>query len=278
MARASTAGALPVEDGIYRVAVLERFPELLQGITTRLAPDGEDWNLSGRRGTPEHPPSMERAFANRRKLAERLGISLERMVGCQQVHGSEVAVVGPEDAGRGMFPDRPSMQGADAMVTNAPGLYLMALSADCPPVLFYDPVKRAVGMAHSGWKGTVAKVAARTVEALRREFDSDPADIVAVIGPGIGACCYEVGQNVVEAAQAAFPGSWEDGLLAERGGSTYFDIPGAIRAALLEAGLDPENVAAEGVCTGHNTRTFYSHRAEAGQCGLFGAVLGLHDE
>src|SRR6476620_2807086 len=107
--------ALPVERGIYRIAALEKYPERLHGITTRTSPQGEDWNLSGRRGTPQHPPSMERALLNREKLAERLGVSLGSMVGCQQVHGAEVAVVGTREAGGGMYPDRPSMQGADAM-------------------------------------------------------------------------------------------------------------------------------------------------------------------
>src|SRR3954447_10974144 len=91
--RAEGAPALPVHRGIYSVQALERYPELLQGITTRLSPGGEDWNLSARRGTPQHPPSWDRAIANRESLAERLGISPDRMVGCQQVHGSEVAVV-----------------------------------------------------------------------------------------------------------------------------------------------------------------------------------------
>src|SRR5439155_9203912 len=145
----------------------------LHGISTRIAPDGGDWNLSSKRGGPQHPPSWEVALANREKLAQRLDISLDSMVGCQQVHGSQVALVRAEDAGRAMYPDKPSMQGADAMVTNTPGIYLLVLSADCPPVFLYDPVRRAIGLAHSGWKGTVARIAAGAVEAMSREFGSD---------------------------------------------------------------------------------------------------------
>jgi YfiH family protein len=277
---APTTVTMPIENSIYRIAALDSYPELLHGISTRLSPGGEDWNLSARRGTPQHPPSWDRALANRETLARRLGIRLDRMVGCQQVHGSEVAIVGPKDAGRGMHPDVPSIQGADAMVTDTPGLYLMALSADCPPVFFYDPVRRVIGLAHSGWKGTVARIVANAVEAMVDNFGSDPSDIVAAIGPGIGPCCYAVGPNVIEAVESAFPGAWNpiEPLLQARDGQVYFNLWEAIRRALLDAGLRSHNITVERVCTADNLDVFYSHRAEAGQCGLFGAVLGLQIE
>ena len=270
---------LPVEAGIYTIAALGRYPEVLHGISTRRSPDGEDWNLSSRRGSPHHPPDQSVALANREKLARLLGIPLARMVGCQQVHGSEVALVGAEDAGRGMYPDRSSMQGADGMVTNVPGIYLMALSADCPPVFLYDPVRKASGLAHSGWKGTAARIAPNAVGEMSRQFGSEPEDIIAAVGPGIGPCCYSVGPNVIEAVERAFPHPWDapTPLLETRGSLTYFNLREAIRRALLDSGVRPGNVTVEEVCTAHNLDTFYSHRGEAGQCGLFGAVLGLRD-
>lgn len=280
----ATATTLPVDAGIYTAQSLLRFPELLHGISTRRSPDGGDWNLSGRRGTPEHPPDPSVALSNRERLAARLGISLDSMVGCQQVHGSSVAVVDASHGGRGMRGASPGLQSADALVTATPGLYLLALSADCPPVFLYDPVRRVVGLAHSGWKGTVARIALNTVNTMSRSFGSDPADIVALVGPGIGPCCYVVGANVVEAVEEAFggqramsegTGSEAEALLEERGGQTYFNLWEAIKLALLDVGVRPENITVEGVCTGHNTDVFYSHRAEQGQCGLFGAVLGL---
>jgi YfiH family protein len=275
----SSPAALPIETAIYKVRALDRFPELLHGISTRLAPDAQDWNLSGRRGTPQHPPSIERAFANREKLARHLGISLDRMVGCQQVHGTEVAVVSEKDGGRGMYPHLPSMQGADAMVTDTPGLYLLALSADCPPVFFYDPEKRAIGLAHSGWKGTAGRISANVVGAMRSNFGSDPADIIAAVGPGIGPCCYNVYPSVVETVEASFPHAWDSGspVLESRDGIAYFNLWEGIRRALLDAGVRRENISVESVCTAHNVGMFYSHRGEAGQCGLFGAVLGLRE-
>jgi YfiH family protein len=275
----STARAgLPVESGIYTVGALGLYPEILHGVSTRLSPDGGDWNLSSRRGTALHPPSAAVALTNRQALARRLGIQLAKMVGCQQVHGSEVAVVRPEDGGRGMYPDLPSMLGADAMVTDVPGIYLLALSADCPPVFFYDPVRKVVGLAHSGWKGTVARIAGNVVSEMSRQFGSNPADVIAAVGPGIGPCCYRVGPDVIEAAEVALAGAWdgpEPVLEPDSEGLTYFNLREAIRRTLLDAGVRPENIAVEEVCTADNLDTFYSHRGEAGQCGLFGAVLGL---
>jgi YfiH family protein len=165
------------------------------------------------------------------------------------------------------------------MVTNAPGVYLMALSADCPPVFLYDPVRKAIGLAHSGWKGTVAQIASNAVGEMSRRFGSEPEDLIAAVGPGIGPCCYSVGPNVVEAVEGAFPLPWDGPapLLETRGGLTYFNLREAIRRALLDSGVQPGNIVVEEVCTAHNLDTFYSHRGEAGQCGLFGAVLGLRD-
>jgi YfiH family protein len=217
------------------------------------------------------------ALHNREKLAGALGISLDRMVGCRQMHGAQVARVGNKDAGKGMRPDTPSVEDVDAMLTDVPGLYLMALAADCPPVFFYDPQRGVVGLAHSGWKGTVDRIAANVVEAMVDDFGSDARDIVAVIGPGIGPCCYAVGQNVVSAVEGSFVGARHGStpLLEERDGQTYFNLRETIRRAILESGVPAENVTVEEVCTADNLDLFYSHRAEKGQCGLFGAVIGL---
>jgi YfiH family protein len=266
-----------LKDGLVRVEALSSYPELLHGITTRHSPDGDDWNLSARRGTPDHPPSPEMALRNRAKLASLLDTSLDRMVGCRQVHGTLVVPVTAQDAGRGMLPELPSIDDADGMVTNTPGLSLMVLSADCPPVFLYDPAQRAIGLVHSGWKGTVGRIAQYAVHAMQRNYGSNPSDIIAVVGPGIGPCCYNVGDNVIQAAQDAFPAAWRGGIpiLEQRDGQTYFNIPETIRRTLLDAGLLPANISIEQACTSHNRDLFYSHRGDKGQCGLFGAVLGL---
>lgn len=280
----SSAAVVPVRRGIYSVGALEQYLELVLGISTRSAPDGADWNLSARRGTPQHPPDPAVALSNRIKLAEALDIELDMMVGCQQVHGAEVAVVSAADAGRGMRPGlpSPSIEGADAMVTATSGLFLMVLAADCPPVFFYDPVSRAIGIAHSGWKGTAGRIAGKVVEAMVREFGSRPQDIQIAIGPGVGPCCYNVRDDVIEQVESSFPAAWQksqniDALLTRDDGLVYFNLWAAIKRALLDVGVTADNISSEAVCTAHNTGTFYSHRGEEGQCGLFGAVIGLRN-
>ena len=124
---------LYLEGGLLRLDALARYPELLHGISTRQAPDGDDWNLSARRGSPQHPPDPATALRNREKLAALLGVSLDSMVVCHQVHGTQVAPITEADAGRGMRPGTTSIDEADAMVTSTPGITLMVLSADCPP-------------------------------------------------------------------------------------------------------------------------------------------------
>jgi YfiH family protein len=270
---------MQVRDHIYRLPTLESQPGLLHGISTRVSPDGAYWNLSAKRGTPQHPPDAQVALSNRAKLASALGVRLEQMAGCQQVHGTEVALATGRDAGRGMLPGVPAFQGADGMITNTPGLYLMVLSADCPPVFLYDPVQRAIGLAHSGWKGTVGRIAAKTLHAMSDHFGTVASDVIAAVGPGIGPCCYSVGPNVVDAVSEAFGGAeGRDGLLEQRDGLVFFSLREAIRRALEEAGVRPGNVSVDETCTAHSLDVFYSHRGERGQCGLFGAVFGLRDD
>ena len=269
--------SLFIKGGLLRTGAFARYPELLHGISTRQSPDGDDWNLSARRGSPQHPPDLAVALRNREKLARLLGVSLDLMVGCRQVHGTLVARVTMADAGRGLLPGAPSIEDADGMVTDAPGLALFVLSADCPPVFLYDPTRRVIGLVHSGWKGTVGRIAANAVDVIKNYYACNPADIVAAVGPGIGPCCYNVGENVIEAAQDAFPEAWigDIPVLERRGDETYFNLRESIRRTLLDAGVAPDNITVEPVCTSHNRQLFYSHRGDQGQCGLFGAVLGL---
>jgi YfiH family protein len=268
------------EGGLLRLDALASYPELLHGISTRHAPDGDDWNLSARRGSPQHPPHPTTALRNREKLAALLGVTLDSMVACHQVHGTQVAPITAVEAGRGTRPDTPSMDDADAMVTNTPGITMVVLSADCPPVFLYDPARRVIGLAHSGWKGTVGRIAGRVVDTMVNDHGCEPRHIVAVVGPSIGPCCYIVGEDVIEAAQASFPGAWEGDtpVLQRRSEHTYFNLPEGIRRALIDADLQPHNIAVVQACTAHNRHLFYSHRGDAGQCGLFGAALGMRVE
>lgn len=187
----------------------------------------------------------------------------------------------------------------DAMVTNRPGLGLVIKTADCLPVLLYDPVQRAVGAAHAGWRGTAARIAAKTVGAMRAHFHSNPAAIQAVIGPGIQACCYEVGQEVLDRFRSQFAYTSEllreyedenpadiylprqvmiDGKSFLRNlepNHAFLDLVEANRRQLIEAGLEPENIATGAPCTACRTDLLYSYRREGQAAGRLYALIAL---
>jgi purine-nucleoside/S-methyl-5'-thioadenosine phosphorylase / adenosine deaminase len=295
---ATDASINPPVPPIYLLAGFAAYPDLVQGCTTRCRPAGpwgpaSDWNLKRRGADPA------RADANWAAFATTLGIPGTRMVAPEQIHGTEVAAVTEADAGLGTLAGQRGIEGADALITHTPGLLLLAGSADCVPVFVYDPVTPAVGLAHAGWKGTAGRIAERTVQAMVQNYGSDPARLVAVIGPSIGPCCYDVGGEVVEAIRDAYPGAddewqgeppllvwsrrrpaWKDQQdlprsEAESDEKPFLDLWQANRRSLLLAGLAAENIAIDGVCTAETTELFYSHRAEGGRAGRFVAFLGL---
>jgi YfiH family protein len=211
--------------------------------------------------------NLEHVRENHERICKALGIRCREMVSPHQVHSATVQVVGAGDRGR-------VCEGTDALVTDTPGVYLMLRFADCVPVLFYDPVRRAVGLAHAGWRGTVACIARETVRRMVDVFGCRPADIRAGIGASIGPCCYEVGDEVVDAVRAVFPDAPH--LLSHQGsGRWHLDLWAANRYQLGLEGVTEIEVA--GLCTACRTDEWFSHRAEKGRTGRLGAVIGLRE-
>lgn len=183
-----------------------------------------------------------------------------------QVHGVEVVIA---EAPRS--PESPHMQ-ADAILTDRPGLTLMMRFADCVPIMLHDPVRKVAGIAHAGWMGTVRGTVCFAVEAMQKHYGSSPNDIQAAIGPSIGPDHYEVGPDVVIQVQQAF-GSDASSLLSASAGPMKFDLWAANRLLLEQVGVRHVEVA--GVCTACHTEDWYSHRAEKGRTGRFGAIIAL---
>jgi len=202
---------------------------------------------------------------NHLRICRTLNIARQDIATGHQVHGTRVARLGREDRGQ-MHPQ------TDILITDVPGLALMQRYADCLPVLLYDPVHRAVGLAHAGWRGTLDGVTQKAVQAMQAAFGSRPADLIAGLGPGIGPCCYQVGPEVVKAAETAISG-WPSVLLRQRDGSWHLDLWEANRRLLVQAGVN--RIEFSGLCTACRTDEFYSHRVEQGRTGRFGVVIGL---
>lgn len=209
--------------------------------------------------------SLENTRANRRRAFEAMQLEFESMADVWQVHGTDTLRM---DAPRG---EREVVK-ADGLITDRVGVTLFQRFADCVPIFLYDPKRRALGMVHSGWRGTVQRAAASPVQAMAEAYGSKPGDLLAGIGPSIGPDHYEVGPEVVAAAQATF-GKQAAELVHTHNGKTHFDLWAANALALREAGVEQIEVAQ--VCTACHTDHFFSHRAEAGKTGRFGAVIAL---
>jgi polyphenol oxidase len=163
-------------------------------------------------------------------------------------------------------------QKADILLTDRPEVTLFMRFADCTPILLYDPVRKAAGLAHAGWQGTVRQVAGVAVEAMQARYGAKPANIIAFIGPAICAEHYPVGPEVVEQVRSAF-GEDAKQILPSFNGQTCFDLWNANRLVLEKAGVG--HVVLSGICTACDTQHCYSHRAEHGQTGRFGALLAI---
>jgi polyphenol oxidase len=177
---------------------------------------------------------------------------------------------------------------ADGLLTAEPGKLIGVQTADCIPVLVVDPVRRAVAALHAGWRGTVERIVEGGVARMQAEFGSDPAQLLAAIGPGIGACCYVVGDEVRERFEANFPYAGElftDGSALgaaeaseQRPSAMRLDLIEANRRQLLDAGLAAEAIAAVGGCTSCQPELFFSHRASGGHAGRMIAAIGVRTE
>lgn len=198
-------------------------------------------------------------------VAEAFGIGTERVVTVNQVHGDTVAFI--DD---GNYRSVRTVQ-ADAMITTAPGIAIGVETADCVPVLLFDPLKPAVAAVHAGWRSTVKKIVQKTVQRMQDEFGSDPSGMIAAIGPAIGPECYEVDEPVMGPIRDAFP-FWKD-VSSERGpGKWGLDLVKANKRELMQAGLVEKNIHALGLCTSCRKDLFYSFRAE-GRTGRMLSVI-----
>ncbi len=209
---------------------------------------------------------------NRRRTLAMLGLEPSQAVMAGLVHGNRVvAVTGAEPPGEDGVRLVPE---CDGLITDRVGLALVVTAADCVPVYLYDPVRRAIGCVHAGWRGTVAGIAGKAVAAMAEAYGCDPADMRAAVGPSIGPCCYEVDDAVAVPLRAQFGGAADDLLKpGARAGKYQLDLWEANRRDLQRAGVG--QVAVAGACTSCEVERLFSHRAEAGKAGRGAAVIAM---
>ena len=253
---------------------LERETAVYHGFSTRFGGVSEgiyhSMNLSFTRGDQE-----EAVKENFCRISSAIGFPSESIVTSDQTHTTNVRVVTEEDRGCGITKPR-SYTDVDGMVTNVPGLTLATFYADCVPLYFYDPVHRAIGLSHSGWRGTVVKIGKVTVETMARVYGTKPEDVLAAIGPSICQECYEVSADVIEQFRGAFEEKdWNDLFYAKENGKYQLNLWKANEKIFLEAGILPEHISLSNLCTCCNPKFLFSHRASHGKRGNLAAFLGI---
>jgi len=238
--------ALPNGWTVGRFDVLEEIDSVVHLVTTRVGFDPDD-APSGR------PALVEQVSA---------ALGLREVAFCRQVHGK--MVIAADHGGQ--------LGQADAIITNVASLGLMGFSADCPLILAAEPVSGAIGMAHASWRGTVGRIGSELVVHMASRFGCEPAGIVACICPSAGPCCYQVGQDVFDAAVGGI-GRYAERFFARRNGRMFFDLWAANKDELIRAGLEPENIHVSGICTVCRNDLFPSVRAEGESAERFVAVI-----
>lgn len=217
--------------------------------------------------------NRQRVMNNYTIFCEALNIDIKNLVASDQVHGDEVLRVFEEDRGKGITRET-DITGKDALITDCRNVALITYYADCVPLFFLDTKTPAIGLAHSGWRGTVKKIGEKTVKAMKNAFGTEPENLMAAIGPCIKKCCYEVDEPVIKELQKSFS-YWEE-LVQEKGdGHWMLDLTEANRRLLLESGLKAENIYYNTYCTSCHHDLFFSHRADQGKTGSLAAVMEL---
>ncbi len=255
------------DDRVYlKSDILDFDGKVCHGFTTRLGGVShgkiEGFNLGFRVNDNE-----ESVRGNYRLLASDLGLEMSRMVLSKQTHTDNIRIVTQEDAGKGLT--KPSdIEDTDGLVTNVRGIALVVFSADCVPILMYDKKAEVVAAVHAGWRGSVAGIAPKCVELMQSRFGSRAEDIRVAIGPSIGRCCFEFGEEAV----IYFSDKYYE---KESNGKFKVDLWEYNKDLLVNAGVNPENIDISGICTMCQSDKFYSYRAHREKTGRLGAVIML---
>ena len=224
-------------------------------------------NLSFTRGDDESA-----VMENYDRLAAALDTRKEQFVCTDQTHTTNVIRVGKEDCGYGVTRQKPYTD-VDGLVTDEPGVVLSTFFADCVPLYFVDTVNRAIGLSHSGWRGTVGRMGQRTLEKMATEFGTNPKNVVAAVGPSICQDCYEVSKDVAKEFIKEFSGHADEILINKGNGKYQLDLWKTNEIVLIEAGVKKENIAVTNICTCCNPDLLFSHRASKGKRGNLGAFM-----
>lgn len=238
---------------VFKFESFKKYKNIAHLITTK-----EGW-IAGEK--PRFTGDSENIYAPfRKELAYSCEADEKNFVFPRQTHSDNIAVVNSAMS-------KNTIDNTDALITGEPGLFVCVQTADCVPVLLFDPVKKVVAAVHAGWKGTISKIAGKTVAKMAETFGCNPADIIAGIGPSIHMHAYEVGPEVVEAVEASFSNAPALLKPSMNAGHAYFDLWEANQSILQESGIKEENIEVIGLCSFEHADLFFSARREGSETG-----------
>ncbi len=254
---------------LYRVRAFDAYPGLTHAIFTRRGGISQapyrSLNLGSTVGDDANAVGK-----NFRLVCQAVNVTPEQTVSCYLIHGTDILTINQTNR-------QQHMGQADGLITSERDTYLFMRFADCTPLIFFDPVQKAIGLTHAGWRGTLQNAAGATVTAMVNRLGCQAKNIIAVIGPAIGPCCYEVGPDVITTAAKCFTNS--AGLLVNRNGQpdhAHFDMWAANRQQLAASGV--RQIIQSEICTACHRDDFFSQRAEKGRTGRFGVIIGLRGD
>ena len=247
--------------------VKHAFSSRIGGVSTGIY---ESMNLSFTVGD-----KIENVIENYRLFCNAVGIEYRDLVFSSQTHGNIIKVVDKNDRGKGIFKEK-DYDEVDGLITNTPKLALVTHYADCVPLFFLDPVKKVVGLAHAGWKGTVYKIGEKMVDKFVEEYGCHVEDIIVGIGPSIGKCCYEVDWDVANRVQKL--GSDFSQWINDKGSGKYIlDLWGVNSAVLQNRGIKKHHITITDLCTKCHKASLFSHRGHCGKRGGLAAVIQIEN-
>jgi YfiH family protein len=255
----------------YACRAFENLPWLRHGFSTRLGGANEGtlnlnyaaWDAPGR------------VNENRRLLLSALGLENANLVSLHQIHSNRVYAVESTDLSEEAVNSEIDNYEGDALVTNVENAALAIKTADCFPVLLADPIQRIIGAVHSGWRGTLTRVLPCAIEEMSRRYQSNPAHMLAAIGPGIRECCFETGEDVARLFTETYPEKSTAQPHPSAPGKYLVNLAAVLKKQLTQSGVPPENQHDSGMCTCCNTREFFSWRAEGAATGRMMAVISI---
>ncbi|WP_010243178.1 peptidoglycan editing factor PgeF [Acetivibrio cellulolyticus] len=244
---------------------------LIHGFTTRRGgvSEGEYKSLNMAFNKNDKRENVEE---NYRRIAGVLGIDTENMVLSNQVHDNKIRVVTENDRGKGIY-KKSDIIGFDGLMTNVADVALVTFYADCVPVFLFDPVKKVISLVHSGWRSTVKEISKEAVIKMKEVYGCDPYDIEVAIGPSIGQCCFEVGEEVYLEFINTF--AWCGEFCKKINEKWFIDLPPIIVRSLESEGIQRSKITLSSICTKCNNDVFFSHRGDNGKTGTLSAIMQL---